>query len=208
MVERLGADRERVHTVYLGSDPARLTLISPQIRADARARLGWDDRPWVGFVGQLGNQVKGFDTLYSAWRNLCRDAEWDANLAVVGEGPDRTIWERRTSHDGLQGRIRFLGFRTDVPEVLAACDVLAAPSRYDAYGLAANEALCRGLPVVVSKTAGISERYPRDLDELILADPANPDELAHRLAQLADESDHSGGTNPCVRGQSPRPKLD
>jgi glycosyltransferase involved in cell wall biosynthesis len=65
--------------------------------------------------------------------------------------------------------------------VLAGCDAVTAPSRYDAYGLAGHEALCRGLPVIVSAAAGVSERYPKELAELILNDPENAWELADRL---------------------------
>jgi len=180
-LELLGADPARVRVVYLGGDPARLAPVTAAARAAARARFGWADRPWVGFVGQLGNRVKGFDTLYAAWRDLCREPAWDANLAVVGEGPDRPTWEARAAADGLAGRVVFLGFRPDVPDVLAACDAVAAPSRYDAYGLAVHEAICRGLPAVVSAAAGVSERYPPDLADLVVVDPENAGELAGRL---------------------------
>lgn len=180
-VELLGVKPDLAKVVYLGVDPERLPAVSaPECRA-IRARLGWADRPWVGFVGQLGNRVKGFDTLYAAWRDLCHDPAWDANLAVIGEGPDRPTWEARATSDGLDERIRFLGFRADVPAVLAGCDALAAPSRYDAYGMAVHEALCRGLPAIVSAAAGVSERYPPEFAELILDDPENPGELADRL---------------------------
>jgi glycosyltransferase involved in cell wall biosynthesis len=181
VVELLGVDPGRVRVVYLGIDPARLTPVTRADRVAARARLGWDERPWVGFVGQLGNRVKGFDTLYAAWRDLGRESAWDANLAVIGEGPDRPAWEGRAAADGLAGRVRFLGFRADVPDVLAACDAVAAPSRYDAYGLAVHEALCRGLPAIVSAAAGVGERYPPDLADLILTDPESRTELAARL---------------------------
>ncbi len=180
-VELLGVPPERTRVVYLGCDPVEVPPVTDSERRAARSRLGWDERPWVGFIGQLGNRVKGFDTFYSAWRSLCADPAWDANLAVIGEGPTRSAWEARAAADGLEGRIRFLGFRTDVPAVLAGCDALAAPSRYDAYGLGVHEALCRGLPAIVSASAGVSERYPPDLAELILQDPENPGELADRL---------------------------
>lgn len=181
VVELLGVHPDRARVVYFGVEPGRLAPVAAAERAAARVRLGWDDRPWVGFVGQLGNRVKGFDTLYAAWRELCRTPAWDANLAVVGEGPDRAAWEARAAADGLAGRVRFLGFRTDVPAVLAACDAAAAPSRYDAYGLAPHEALCRGLPAVVSAAAGVSERYPPELADLVLADPEDAGELSDRL---------------------------
>ena len=179
VVELLGVEPSRVRVIYLGCDDG--PLIDVATRAIFRKRLGWEDRPWVGFVGQFGNRVKGFDTLYAAWRQLCGDYQWDANLAVIGDGPDRSGWIARAEADGLANRIRFLGFRTDVAEILSACDAVAAPSRYDAYGLAVQEAVCRGLPVVVSSAAGISERFPADLGDLILPDSESSTELVDRL---------------------------
>ncbi len=89
--------------------------------------------------------------------------------------------EGRAAADGLAGRVRFLGYRTDVPEILAGCDALVHPSRYDAYGMAVHEAVCRGLPAVVSSAAGVSERYPPELAELVLPDPEDAGGLADRL---------------------------
>ena len=180
-VELLGVAPERTKVLYLGSDPVEFPAVTESERRMARSQLGWDERPWVGFVGQLGNRVKGFDTLYTAWSSLCADPLWDANLAVIGEGPTRAEWEARAASDGLAGRIRFLGFRTDVPAVLAGCDALAAPSRYDAYGMGVHEALCRGLPAIVSAAAGVSERYPADLADMILRDAEDANELCDRL---------------------------
>src|SRR5208337_946685 len=115
-----------------------------------------------------GNRIKGFDTLYAAWRELCLDPRWDANLAVVGGGADQPAWKAQAATDDLGGRIRFLGYRTDVPDILAGCDALVHPARYDAYAMAVHEAICRGLPVVVSTAAGVSERYPSELADLVV----------------------------------------
>src|SRR5208337_4653965 len=181
VVHRLGVEPDRVRVVYLGVDPGRFPPTIPAERVAARLQLGWDVRPWVGFVGQLGTRVKGFDTLYTAWRELCRDPRWDANLAVVGTGANLPGWEAQAATYGLAGRIRFLGYRTDVPDLLAGCDALAHPARYDAYGMAVHEALCRGLPVVVSSAAGVSERYPSELADLVVPDPDDAGGLADRL---------------------------
>jgi len=170
-----------VRVVYLAADPERFPLIDAPERAAARAALGWDERPWVGFVGQLGNRVKNFDTLYAAWQALCKNPAWDANLAVVGAGGELAAWRDRAAADGLGDRVRFLGYRSDVPAVLAACDAVAHPARYDAYGLAVHEALCRGLPVLVSAAAGVAERYPPELADLVLPDPEDAAALADRL---------------------------
>jgi len=181
VVNRLGVEPDRVRVVYLGVDPRQFHSITPDERIAARNWLGWDDRPWVGFVGQLGTRVKGFDTLYAAWHELCRDPGWDANLAVVGTGANLPRWQARAASDGLAGRIRFLGYRTDVPEILAGCDAVVHPARYEPYGMAVQEAVCRGLPVVVSSAAGVSELYPPELADLVLPDPEDVGGLVDRL---------------------------
>jgi glycosyltransferase involved in cell wall biosynthesis len=182
VVELVGVAEARVRVVYLGTDPARFPVVTPAARSEARDRLGWpQDRPVVLFIGALGDARKGFDTLYAAWRELCRDPRWDANLAVVGAGAALAGWRSQAAADALAGRIGFLGFRTDVPEILAASDVLVHPARYEPYGMGVHEALCSGLPAIVSAASGVSERYPADLAELILADPEDAGELAARL---------------------------
>ncbi|HLL48166.1 MAG TPA: glycosyltransferase, partial [Longimicrobiaceae bacterium] len=74
-------------------------------------------------------------------------------------------------------------FTDRVPELLAAADLLVSPVRYEAYGLNVQEALCRGLPVVVSGRAGIAERFEADLADMVLPDPEDAAELARRLAR-------------------------
>ena len=87
LIERLGILPERVKTIYYGTDPTRFRPSTATERADARARLGWnDDRPSLAFVGALGDRRKGLDTLLDAWRLLADDPLWDARLVVVGTG--------------------------------------------------------------------------------------------------------------------------
>jgi glycosyltransferase involved in cell wall biosynthesis len=103
-------------------------------------------------------------------------------------GAELETWKARAARELPEGRVRFLGFRRDMPTVFAACDLLIHPARYEAYGLAVHEALCRGLPALVSATAGVAERYPADLGQLLLQDPASATELTARLsAWRADE---------------------
>jgi glycosyltransferase involved in cell wall biosynthesis len=181
-IESHGLDETRVHVVYYGTDAARFAPVSGAARQAARTSLNWPlDRPLAGFVGALGDRRKAFDTLFEAWLSLCRDVRWDADLVVVGTGAELPAWRDRAAAAGVADRIRFLGFRTDVPDILSALDGLVHPARYEAYGLAVHEALCLGVPSVVSTSAGIAERYPCGLHELLIANPDNPHELAERL---------------------------
>jgi glycosyltransferase involved in cell wall biosynthesis len=182
VVERHGLDGSRVHVVYYGTDADQLTLVDGTARRAARQNLGWPlDRPVVGFVGALGDRRKAFDTVFAAWTALCRTRDWDADLAVVGSGAELPQWRERAEASGLGDRIRFLGFRDDVPFILSALDGFVHPARYEAYGLSVHEAVCRGIPAIVSSSSGVAERYPTALQQLLVANPDDPGELAERL---------------------------
>ena len=182
VIERVGIAESRVHVVYYGSDPERLAPVRAAKRAAAKATLfRAADRPLVGFVGALGDRRKAFDTVFAAWTILCRRADWDADLVVVGSGAELPRWRERAAEEGLRDRIRFAGFRDDVPELMAAFDAVVHPARYEAYGLSVHEALCRGIPALVSASAGVAERYPPELGELLIGDPDDAGEVSDRL---------------------------
>jgi glycosyltransferase involved in cell wall biosynthesis len=182
VIEKLGVPAARTVTVYLGCDPERFRPAETAEREALRTQLGWPaDRPVVLFIGALGDRRKGFDTLFKAWELLSHKPGWDAILAVVGQGAELGAWQQRVNDAGLAASVRFLGFRTDVPDLLRAADALVHPARYEAYGLGVHEALCCGIPAVVSAIAGVAERYPAELEDLLLSDPNSANELAERL---------------------------
>ena len=177
----LDARPETVRVVYYGADAARFRPPGAAERAEARRALGWGDEPVAAFVGALGDRRKGFDTLFRAWAALAREPGWDARLAVAGTGAELEDWRRRAQDAGLGDRIVFLGFQPDVRRLLWAADLLVSPTRYEAYGLAIQEAVCCGLPVVVSAAAGVAERLPAAMQPLLLPDPDDAAGLAERL---------------------------
>lgn len=182
VVELLGVDPARVHTVYYGTDPARLGPASPDERRRAREAIGiHDDTPAVAFVGALSDRRKGFDTLFSAVGGLVARSSWPGRLVVIGTGAELPAWRARAAEAGLSDRVLFLGFRKDVPFLLAGCDALCAPTRYEAYGLGVHEALCRGIPALVSATAGVAERFPAELRDLAIVEHESPDAWAGAL---------------------------
>lgn len=194
--ERTAADLQRCYAVppaklrvvYYGIDARQFGEVSDVARAQARSAGGFrNDRPLALFVGALGDRRKGFDTLFEAWAGLCGDASWDADLAVAGTGAEAPSWERRAAGRGMSGRIRFLGFRDDIPNIVAAADVIVHPSRYEAYGLGVHEALCRGIPAIVSASAGVAERLPAAFQPLTLPASSTADDLMTRLRRWRAE---------------------
>jgi glycosyltransferase involved in cell wall biosynthesis len=177
----LGVDPARIHTVYYGIDATRFYPPDDVRRQSLRTRFGWSGRPQVAFVGALGDRRKGFDTLFEAWANLCKSDGWDCDLVVVGHGAELASWQQRVREIGLAERIRFLGFRSDVPDILAASNALIAPTRYEAFGLGVHEALCTGLPAIVSQDAGVAELYPASLAGLLLGDVNSQAEIESKL---------------------------
>ena len=181
-VNRLGIPESRVHRVYYGVDAERFRPATVDERARARASLACAMNTFcIAFVGSLGDGRKGFDTVFSAWEILCADPYWDVDLIVVGIGGQLPVWKARAAAAGLNSRMRFLGFRDDVAGILAACDALVAPARYEPYGRAVQEALCCGLPAFVTRGAGVAEHYPAELEDLLISDPNDAKELAARL---------------------------
>lgn len=188
VVEELGVAPERAFVVYLGID-AEHFVPGDTSSLEQRRRLGWPTRPCVAFVGGLGDRRKGFDTLFEAWRALCRRPNWDVDLVAVGGGSDLETWRARAHDAGLSERVRLLGFRSDVARILGACDALVAPARYEAFGVGVAEALAMGLPAIVSATAGVAELFPPGLDHLLLRDPDSVDELVGKLSAWRDSSE-------------------
>lgn len=188
VVDRLGVPEARVRTVYYGGDAAQFPAASAAERADARRALGWpSDRRVALFVGALGDRRKGFDRLLDAWSRLLADPDWDVDLVAAGEGTELPAWRRRAAPFG--GGVTLLGFRTDVPRLLAASDLLVHPARYEAYGLGVHEAICRGLPAIVSADAGIAELYPAYLQDLLLRDVESVDEICDRVRRWRADAD-------------------
>jgi glycosyltransferase involved in cell wall biosynthesis len=136
-------------------------------------------RPWpvVLTCARLDPQ-KGHLTLLRAAAELP-----DTIFAIAGEGPDRPRLELAAAALGIADRVRFLGFRVDIPELLAATDVFALPSLYEGSPLAVLEAMAAGVPVVSSRIGGTDELI-EDGDSGLLVRPADHLALATALRRL------------------------
>ncbi|HEY7875200.1 MAG TPA: glycosyltransferase family 4 protein [Actinomycetota bacterium] len=178
---RVGEDAgidARYRLVPNGIDLGVVTPASADDRAAARSRLALPDEPTVVCVGRLSPQ-KGQDLLLDAWPRILRHVP-DARLYLVGDGPSRASLEERRVE-----RVTFAGHRTDVPDWLAAADVVTMPSRWEGCSLAMLEALGRGRSVVAFDVSGAAEAIDGDAGEVLR--PGDLDGLARSLTErLAD----------------------
>ncbi len=182
LVELLGIDLRLVHTIYLGAE-SEWGPVTPEEKAAGRQALNIPEgHPVAVFIGSIGHdRRKGFDVLLEAWKRLCSDPQWDVDLLVAGAGSALGKCRAQVAQWKLEHRIRLLGFSDRVRDLLAAADVLVSPVRYEAYGLNVQEAICRGVPAIVSAGAGVAERYGPESAPLLLADPEDVDELMAKL---------------------------
>ncbi|WP_447007508.1 glycosyltransferase family 4 protein [Saccharothrix isguenensis] len=137
------------------------------------------------FVGLLVER-KGLGTLLAALA-LPGVMPADATLTVVGDGPERARSEELAR--ALGGRVTFLGFRADVPEVLRHHDALVLPSTMEQQPLVVAEAMAAGKPVVATDTGGVADMLGGPDDAVALAAPGDVDQLAERLRELFADPD-------------------
>jgi N-acetyl-alpha-D-glucosaminyl L-malate synthase BshA len=84
-------------------------------------------------------------------------SEFPARLDLVGDGPERPRIEALVHVLNLDSRVRFLGERSQLVDLLQESDVFLFPSQSESFGLAALEAMACGVPVVASAVGGIAE---------------------------------------------------
>ena len=183
LIEHLGVRPELVHTVYLGAESEWGPVTREEKAASRRLFEMHERHPVAVFIGSLGfDNRKGFDVLMKAWARLCGDPQWDVDLTVAGDG-NLSMWRQEINRCGLSDRVRILGFTERVRDLLAASDVLVSPVRYEPYGLNVQEAICRGVPAIVSAGAGVAERYGPEFTPMLLPDPEDVADLVERLSR-------------------------
>lgn len=171
-----------------GADLTRFdpSAISPERRSAVRKELGLPPAaPVVGTMARLVRE-KGFGELFAAAAAV-RAALPEVRFLVLGE-PDREKADSITETEIEQARnhVTFAGWRTDVPEVLAAMDLFVLPTWREGVPRSAIEAAAMGKPLVLTNVRGCRE-VARDGIEGLLVPPRNPDRLSAAIARLIQD---------------------
>jgi len=135
-------------------------------------------------VGRLSS-LKGQDDLLRA-AAILRDQDVLFRLALVGTGRlEKELRELCRSLD-LEKQVLFAGQRQDIPDVLAACDLVVQPSVSEALGSSILEAMAAAKPIVASSVGGIPELI-QDGERGLLVPPRDPPALAGAIQRLLNE---------------------
>lgn len=182
-------DRERAkkclgarRTVYIpgvGIDTARFQGREDR-GAALRQQLGIpeEDRVLLS-VGDL-NKNKNHAAVITA---LSQMENKNLYYVVCGRGPLKRELEDYAASLGLQDRVRFLGYRDDIPDFYAMADVFVFPSFREGLSVSVMEAMASGKPVVCSKIRGNTDMV-EDGENGFLIDPASPESIAGALEKV------------------------
>lgn len=168
--------------------PNRLIVIAPGVEAKAETRDGDERLPprTIVCVGPL-QRHKGFrDAIWVL--DMLRFLHPGVQLAFVGDGPDRPAIERFAHDARVADRVRFLGDRSDVPDLLEQAELVWSPGRTAGGMNAVLEAMAARKPVIATRVPGMAELVI-DGQTGFLVPPADPAALARQTRLLLDDAD-------------------
>jgi glycosyltransferase involved in cell wall biosynthesis len=172
LLAHLGSMLQKVHVVLNGVDANRFEFHPQQSREPKTAKL---------VILSTGSLIRLKDQA-TAIRAIARID--GAKLMLAGDGPLRNELETLASRLGVRSRVEFLGVRKDIPQLIASADLYVQTSLREGFCLAVVEAMCGGLPCIVSRNEGLSEIVgPAG----VYFEPGNVDELASAIRLLSGD---------------------
>ncbi|MCB0208055.1 MAG: glycosyltransferase [Anaerolineae bacterium] len=178
------AHQARLHGQRIEPIPSAMSLFPPLPPAERNALrtelVGNANRPLLIAVGRLHPQ-KGYSDLLNAFANL-HESHPDAFLVIAGGGQLYDELTNQIKTLKLEGDVRLLGPRNDVPQLLGASDIFVSASHWEGLPVSVLEAMAAGLPIVATKVSDVPKIVPAGTGLLVAAHA--PDELARAIHTL------------------------
>lgn len=171
-----------IEIIYNGVD---INIFTPQnrlrYRDEVRATYGIvPDEVLLLFVGS-GFKRKGLKHVIDALPLVEKSQK--VKLLVVGKGNIQE-YQRLAKEKGILDKLIFAGITKHIHEIYAGGDIFVFPSEYDAFGTACLEAMASGLPVIASKSSGVSEIIAQGQDGFVIHHPIDAREIANYMNVL------------------------
>lgn len=173
-----GLSRELIGVFPNWVDPS-FHFVTPERRLAAKGALRLPGGITIGFHGRLAPE-KRVDCLIAAFARLPKECRAETCLAIVGDGWKRRELEALAVGLGVASEVRFLGWRPDPVEAVAAFDVSVLPSLIEGFPLALMEAMAAGALCLAHPMPSTGELLGQDRG--MLRDIASPQQLSDALA--------------------------
>jgi len=186
--------RELIETVGFGKKistiqvPVDFHRFADATVGNIRQELGFDQSHTI--VTSVGHAVpvKGWDVAIKAFVKVHQQVP-DTGMVLVGDSTSSEYYNQLTEliklHQ-MEGNIRFVGRRNDIPEILKASDIFILPSRSEGMPAALVEGMAAGLPCIAASVGGVPEMISHNKDGLLF-ERENVEELARNLIKLIED---------------------
>jgi glycosyltransferase involved in cell wall biosynthesis len=174
-----------------GFAPEKLRVIHNGVDTDKfqrakrdRERLfpGAENVKLVVLVGNMHTDVKGHPCLIAAAPAVLQESP-NTRFVFAGDGEARAVFEEQVAKSGRQHSFEFLGPRSDIPDVLASCDIAVLPSKAEGLPNAVLEYMAAGLPTIASRVGGTAELVEDGVTGLLVP-PEDSKALSGALLRL------------------------
>lgn len=151
-VKRLGGDEKKIRVIYNGVDSSKF-----RHRQKSELSQMMQGKKVALFLGRLTEQKGPVQFLHAAKKVL--EKNQNVLFFIAGTGEMLPLLINMTLEMGLSEQVRFLGYLPDEEQkrIYAISDVYVMPSTSEPFGITALEAMASGVPIIVSKTSGVSE---------------------------------------------------
>lgn len=169
-------------------DPSMFDISEENIRKKRLDLIGGEQKKLILFAGRLVKE-KGVDILLRAVSLLEKSAEisnW--HLIIAGDGVERARLTSLCSELNINEKVSFLGDRDDIPELMAASNLVVLPSRWEGLPLVLLEALAAGVPVVANNLGGVPEVMKNGV-EGYLTPLENPQAMKEAITRILSDDD-------------------
>lgn len=182
VIETENTPPEKVVTIYNGIDFDRVKTSTDDFRARIRKELDAEDKFLILTTGRL-HPEKGYPYLFEAISKIKKSVNKPFVWLIAGKGSFEKQFRQQVADLGIEDVVKFLGFRKDMPDLMAAADLFVLPSVAEAFGVVFAEAIYLGTPIVATNIGGIPEIVTDGVDGKLVP-PADSTAIAEKVADL------------------------
>ena len=184
-----GLPPDKVITLYNGVDISRFKNMDAAQTANLRKELRLPLNSSIVMTVAVLREPKGIQFMIQALPRILEQCP-DVHYLIVGDGVHRATLSDLADGLAIKKHVTFAGHRTDIPDLLACCDIFVLPTLKDALPTVLIEALAAEKPIIASDVGGVPEIIENGVNGL-LVEPGDPSKLAEACLQLLKDNELS-----------------